>query len=119
MMLEFKNAPTIDPEIKILVEQKYFGGTTLTSGAYRDALLRETLDFHELRDEIESPVHGHSKFHIGHQDPSLVPKHVPDNIFWRTHRSNLIQGNMTLREARIYIIKLIARYFEIGELEIK
>jgi hypothetical protein len=57
-------------------------------------------------------------YHIGHQDPTLHPRHVPANVAWRTSRSNLIQGNMTLRQARIYLLKLIGRYFELGELDI-
>lgn len=69
--------------------------------------------------EADNPTHGYSEFHIGHLNPTIIPKHVPENIAWRTLRSNLIQGNMSLREARIYIIKLIARYFELGEIEIR
>lgn len=64
-------------------------------------------------------MHGHSSFHIGHEDPTRKPKHTPDNIGWRTFRSNLIQGNMTLRQARIYFVKLIGRYFELGEITIE
>ena len=78
----------------------------------------ETFDFGDLAREGLEPVHGHSSFHMGHEDPTQAPKHTPSNINWRTMRSNLIQGNMTLREARIYFVKLIARYFELGELEI-
>jgi hypothetical protein len=81
-------------------------------------LLLEQLDYHALRDDNLAPQHGYGVYHIGHQDPTLQPRHVPENISWRTSRSNLIQGNMTLREARIYILKLIGRYLELGELDI-
>jgi hypothetical protein len=117
ILLEFRNPPDVDEDTKTLLETKYLG-RTIVGGTYRDALLLEYLNYTDFVAEAAAPTHGHSNFHIGHQDPTLVPKHVPENIFWRTYRSNLIQGNMTLRQARAYIIKLIARYFELGELDI-
>ena len=116
MMFEFDNAPTLTAEARTLFES--YLGKTIISGAYRDALLLETLDYHKLRDDALAPHHGYGVYHIGHQDPTQTPRHVPDNVAWRSSRSNLIQGNMTLREARIYLIKLIGRYFELGELDI-
>ena len=82
-------------------------------------MLLERFNFQDLIAEGLNPVHGYSSFHIGHEDPSIQPKHKPTNISWRTARSNLIQGNMTLRESRIYFIKLIGRYLELGELDVK
>jgi hypothetical protein len=117
MLLQFRNPPTIDPAIVQLLEQNYLHAP-IVAGMYKDALLLEELDYHAFLAEIQNPIHGHSNFHIGHHDPALIPRHVPGNIYWRTHRSNLIQGNMTLRQARIYIVRLIARYFELGELDI-
>jgi hypothetical protein len=78
-------------------------GKAISPGLYQDALLLEKLDYHKLRDDCLAPVPGHAIYHIGHQDPTRPrsPKHVPDNIAWRTARSNLIQGNLTLREARV------------------
>jgi len=115
--LEFKNAPLInDPRITEFSER--YLGRSLAPNTYRDSLLLEFLDFQALRAEAENPTHGKSEFHIGHLDPSRIPKHIPENVAWRTLRSNLIQGDMTLREARIYIIKLIARYFELGEIDL-
>lgn len=116
--LEFKNAPRFEQPTLEALFIKYFG-RSLEPGSYRDSLLLEYLDFDLLREEAANPQHGRSEFHIGHEDPTLMPKHIPANIAWRTYRSNLIQGNMTLRQARIYIIKLIARYFELGELAIQ
>lgn len=115
--LEFRNAPQIDDPLLAELSARYLG-RELRPNSYRDSLLLEFLDFQVFRAEAESPTHGHSEFHIGHQDPTRAPKHVPENVAWRTLRSNLIQGDMTLREARIYIIKLIARYFELGEVDI-
>ncbi len=116
--LEFLNAPLIeDPLINELFER--YLGRQIARESFKDSLLLEFLDFQQLRAEAEEPTHGHSKFHIGHLDPKLTPKHVAENIAWRTLRSNLIQGDMTLREARIYIIRLIARYFELGEIDIE
>lgn len=117
MLLEFSNPPHIADEARTILEEKYFG-RQLIAGTFRDSLLLETLDYEVFLQEAMNPNHGHSNFHLGHLDPGLMPKHVPDNIFWRTHRSNLIQGNMTLRAARIYILKLIGRYFELGEIDI-
>jgi hypothetical protein len=115
--LEFRNAPHIVNPIINELSMRYLGRALRRNG-YRDSLLLEYLDFNALRAEADAPTHGHSQFHIGHQDPTRVPKHAPINVAWRTLRSNLIQGNMTLRQARIYILKLIARYFELGELDI-
>jgi hypothetical protein len=115
--LEFTNAPRIsDPRLEEM-STRYLG-RPLHPGSYRDSLLLEPLDFQVLRAEADRPTQGRSAFHLGHEDPSRMPRHVPENIAWRTLRSNLIQGDMTLREARVYIIKLIARYFELGELHV-
>jgi len=117
MSLQFDNAPIPSPEIKSLLETRYLG-ETISPGSYRDSFLLERMNFKEFILEITDPVHGSSNYHIGHEDPTLIPKHVPSNISWRSHRSNLIQGNMTLRDARIYFVKLIARYFELGEIHL-
>ena len=116
MIFEFENAPPLDEGIRPVFES--YLGKTIKPGTYRDALLLEKLNYNKLRDDCLSPKHGYGVYHIGHQDPTRSPRHVPDNVAWRTSRSNLIQGNMTLREARIYLVKLIGRYFELGEIDI-
>ena len=116
-LLAFSNPPAVDADTVTLIAERYLGAEPVSS-TYRDSLLLEAFDFEAVVAEATNPTHGMSKIHLGHEDPTIQPKHVPDNIAWRTQRSNLIQGDMTLREARIYIIKLIARYFELGELEI-
>ena len=116
-LLAFLNPPPVDEQAIALLVERYLGADP-KPGTYRDSLLLEPLDFEQFAEESGNPTHGTASFHIGHEDPTIQPKHVPQNVAWRTHRSNLIQGDMTLREARIYIIRLIARYFELGELVI-
>jgi hypothetical protein len=113
----FDGAPDLDDDLRHNLEDNYLGHV-IAPGALRDSLLQERFSFADFCAEGEAPVHGHSGFHIGHEGPTIVPKHQIPNISWRTYRSNLIQGNMTLRQARIYFVKLIARYFELGELDI-
>ena len=117
-LLAFSNPPPVDAQTIDLLAKRYLGAQP-EAGTYRDSLLLEALDFEHFAEEAANPKHGVSNYHLGHENPTMQPKHVPRNVAWRTHRSNLIQGDMTLREARIYIIKLIARYFELGELEIR
>jgi hypothetical protein len=117
MALQFDNAPVPPADIKLLLEQSYLG-EDISPGTYRDSLLLERMDFVRFDAEANAGTHGSSNFHLGHEDPTLTPKHVPGNISWRSHRSNLIQGDMTLREARIYFVRLIARYFELGEINL-
>lgn len=113
----FDGAPPLEAVLKTRIED-YYLGYPIVPGSYRDSLLLERFDFNVLVQEGLSPTHGHSDFHLGHEDPKAIPKHQANNTTWRTHRSNLIQGDMTLREARIYFVKLIGRYFELGELNI-
>ena len=117
MLLQFEGAPSIDPAAQAVLEQHYLG-SPIVAGSYRDSLLLENMRYADFVSEALAPTHGSSNFHIGHEDPTSTPKHSPGNIAWRSHRSNLIQGNMTLRQARVYIIKLIGRYFELGELDV-
>jgi hypothetical protein len=114
----FDGAPKLKNSLSDLLGEDYLGHI-IKPGIFRDRLLLERFSFSEFIKAALNPVHGHSFFHIGHEDPTQKPKHTPDNISWRSHRSNLIQGDMTLREARVYFIKLIGRYFELGELNIK
>jgi hypothetical protein len=113
-----ENVKALGPLLKDIFEQDYLG-KPIVPGSYRDSLLLECFDFNDLIAEGLNPKHGHSSFHLGHEDPTRKPKHTPDNTAWRTMRSNLIQGDMTLRESRIYFVKLIGRYFDLGEIEIE
>jgi hypothetical protein len=116
MLFEFTNAPALTQPLREIFAR--YLPEPLLPGSYKDSLLLESLDYVVMRDDSQAPTHGHSVYHLGHEDPSLLPRHQPGNIAWRTARSNLIQGNMTLREARIYLVKMIGRYFELGELDI-
>jgi hypothetical protein len=117
MMLEFRNAPSVDDATRETLEA--YLGHPIQAGSYRDPLTLERLDYAELRLETESPEHGRSEFHLGHRNPQAIPRHVPGNVEWRSARSNLIQGDLTLREARQRFVELIARYFELGEVTIE
>lgn len=116
-LLAFSKPPPVDEGTVDFLAERYLG-TPPVPGTYRDSLLLEPLDFAVVAEESVKPTQGVSKIHLGHENPAIQPKHVPSNVAWRTERSNLIQGDMTLREARIYIIKLIARYFDLGEVEV-
>ena len=107
----------LGPLLQTILEDRYLG-YEIRPNTFKDSLLLERFDFADLVNEGLNPVHGHSSFHIGHEDPTRKPKHVPDNIQWRTFRSNMIQGNMTLPQARLYFVKMIARYFDLGELQL-
>jgi hypothetical protein len=115
-LLEFEGAPQVSEEIRARLETRL--GRTLTPDSFRDELTLEKLSYTEVAAEALDPRPGISGMHIGHRDPTLRPMHIPGNIEWRTERSNLIQGNLTLREARTKLVELIARYFELGEVTI-
>ena len=104
MMCEFVNAPVPGDAAREILA-KYIGHMP-EPGTYRDALTKERLDYNDFLSEASNPAWGRSKFHIGHDDPSKTPKHTPENISWRTIRSNLIQGDMTLRESRTKFVEL-------------
>jgi len=115
-LLEFDAAPSVDDETRTTLEKHL--GRPLAPGSFRDELLLERLSYPEVVAEVLQPRPGVSALHIGHRDPTLTPRHVPDNVEWRTDRSNLIQGNLTLPQARTKLVELIARYFELGEVTI-
>lgn len=115
-LLEFENAPEVDQETQAILEKRL--GRPLERGSFRDELTLEKLSYPHVVAEALDPTPGVSAVHIGHRDPTRRPRHHPDNVEWRTERSNLIQGNLTLREARTKFVELIARYFELGEVTV-
>jgi hypothetical protein len=117
MILCFKNAPTVDANVGLVLE--FYLGSHIEAGWYRDALTLERLDYDYLQAEAAAPQHGRSEFHLGHENAQAVPKHTPGNVSWRSARSNLIQGDLTLAEARTKFVELIARYFGLGEVRIE
>ena len=77
-------------------------GSPLSDDPLRDPVTDEVLSYSELiRDVVEKPKHGYSKFHIGHQDPQSHPKHDPENVRWQLKSSNDFQGTMDVRVARL------------------
>ena len=117
MILCFKNAPAVDADTRSILE--FYLGSQIEAGSYRDALTLEKLDYNHLRTEAAAPKHGRSDFHLGHENAQAAPKHTPGNVSWRSARSNLIQGDLTLAEARTKFVELIARYFDLGEVRIE
>jgi hypothetical protein len=116
-LLEFEGAPAVPIDVLVILEKHL--GRSMVENSFRDELTLEKLAFGDVVTEVLNPTPGVSAIHIGHRDPSRRPRHVPDNVEWRTERSNLIQGNLTLTEARTKFVELIARYFALGEVTIK
>ncbi len=116
MMVTFADAPTVDAQTQAVLEN--YLGRRIVPASYRDSLTLERLSYPALVAEVASPRHGSSEFHLGHEDPTALPRHTPTNVSWRSARSNLIQGNLTLSQARTKFVELIARYFELGEVRI-
>jgi hypothetical protein len=115
-LLEYEGAPTVNPETQDILQKTL--GRKLAPNSLRDELTLEKLSYPVVVAEALDPTPGVSAVHIGHRDPTLKPRHVPENVEWRTERSNLIQGNLTLRGARTRLVELVARYFELGEVTI-
>jgi len=116
-LFEFKDATDVPEEAKSLIS-KYLGHQPV-KGSFRDALTKESLSYTEFIEEIMNPTPGRSKYHLGHEDPTISPRHISLNISWRTARSNLIQGDLRLDEARARIVEIIARYFDLGDVRIE
>ncbi len=116
MIFCFTNAPSIPQDTRMALES--YLGTPIVPGTFRDALTLKLLDYYAFVAEAENTKHGRSAFHIGHTDPTAVPRHTADSVAWRSHRSNMIQGDLTLPQARTRIVEIIARYFELGEVSI-
>lgn len=116
-LLEFQGGPEVDADTRAIAG-KYLGHDP-ARGTYRDPLTRERLAYQLLEAESRDPRHGISSFHLGHDNPAIQPKHTPPNVSWRSARSNLIQGDLTLTQARSRFVELIARYFELGEVKIE
>lgn len=115
-LLEFEGAPRVEGDALRILERSL--GRRLQPSSFKDELTLERLSYADVVGEVLNPKPGISALHIGHRDPSTQPRHVPDNVEWRTERSNLLQGNLTLPQARTKFLELIARYFELGEVTV-
>ena len=105
MMLEFVNAPTVD-EATSGVLARYIGHPPV-AGTNRQRPHVGAARLQPLRRRSARP-RVVRLLHIGHDNPTIHPRHVPTNVSWRSLRSNLIQGDMTLVEARTRLIQLVA-----------
>jgi hypothetical protein len=95
------NPPEIDQGLIKHISEKYFG-VPVEEDSTKDPITDEPLSYPDLvADVVGKPVHGYSKFHIGHQNPTIHPKHTPSNIRWQLKASNDFQGPMDVRVARI------------------
>ena len=100
-LMQFDRAPITTDTIKCF--GVYLNFETLP---YKDPLTKEVLSYEQFIDETINPKHGHSSFHMGHLNPQLQPKHLFKNVDWMTKRSNLIQGDMTIKEASDKLLKI-------------
>ena len=116
-ILTFTGAPRVDDQTSTLAER--YLRRPIEAGKYRDPLTLEQIPYGRVRAEAVTPQVGIASIHIGHSDPTKRPRHTPGNVMWRTARSNLIQGNQTLRQARAELLRLIARYLDLGEITIR
>lgn len=108
--LHMQNAPDVDERLIADISERHFAALGLSDHTL-DPLTDEVLNWDELvEDVVTNPVHGYSRFHIGHQDPKLQPKHMPANVRWQLKPSNDFQDGMDIRVARIaYKIHLLTQ----------
>jgi hypothetical protein len=98
-ILGMRNSPQIDANQRDTLRLRYCPDT---ADVTIDPLTDQSLDYNELvEDIVTKPLHGYSRFHIGHQDPKLQPKHMPGNVRWQFKASNDFQGAMAIQVARI------------------
>ncbi len=76
----------------------------------------DELSFKDLELEIKSPIHGKSKFQIGHLRPlksgigEHISGHTQENISWVSDEGNRIQGNLTIDETRALLKRIQRNY---------
>ena len=76
----------------------------------------EPLNFSNFEAEVLRPIHGISKFQVGHLNPlkstSLDGKntHTYQNIGWISDDGNRIQGSMSIEEVRKLLKKISQNY---------
>lgn len=100
-LLRMSDAPRTDRGLVDELSTRLFG-SPLSDDPLTDPVTDVVLSYPELiRDVVENPTHGYSKFHIGHQDPKSHPKHAPANVRWQLKSSNDFQGTMDVRVARL------------------
>ena len=83
-LVEFQDAPPITGKVG-RVARKYLERSP-RPGQYRDPLTKERLSYSQMVAENAAPRQGISSFHIGHDDPTTQPRHIPGNV--NTHRKS-------------------------------
>ena len=106
-LLQFENAPTLQPADQEIVEK--MAGRKVISGTYRDPLTLEGFDFNDFVKVTDNPSHGYSPYHMGHLNPRIQPKHMDSNVAWMSKESNVLQGDLTIDEARKKILAIADR----------
>lgn len=101
-LFEFYNAPDLPERLQLIFNN--YVKKPIVSQSYKDPLTKEYLCFEKFCIESNNPIHGHSQFHIGHHNPKLHPKHTPNNINWRTHRSNMAQSDVIMLDDNDFLV---------------
>ena len=93
---------------------------TKESEVYKCPVTLEPLSFVEFEKQVKNPVHGKSNFQVGHLNPlKLVTDdpttgHTAENTSWFSADGNRIQGNLSLKEARELLGKILRNYQHTG-----
>lgn len=99
-VLRMRGSPRVE-DLPNELSVKHFG-SSLPDETAADPLTDEVFVYADILDDVvTNPTHGYSRFHIGHQDPGVQPKHTPTNIRWQLKESNDFQGTMHVRVARL------------------
>jgi hypothetical protein len=114
-MCHFQDFP---PSIfKLLLDEELVSGE---AEVYKDPVTLDPISFAGLRDEVLSPTHGKSDFHVGHLNPlKLVTDdptsgHTPNNIGWFSADGNRIQGSLSLAETIKMLRRINDNYVKAG-----
>lgn len=76
----------------------------------------DPLSFEDLKSEVENRTHGKSKFQVGHLNPLKSREvnhafgHDPKNVSWISENGNRIQGNLSLKETRDLLKRILQNY---------
>mgnify|MGYP007135474852 CR=1 FL=1 len=84
---------------------------------FRCPVTLQPLSFDEFETELRNPIHGKSRFQIGHLNPLRLDVRLPgawghsaNNISWISEDGNRIQGNVSLNQVR-NLLKMIAENY--------
>lgn len=76
----------------------------------------DKLQYGALAAEVLNPVHGKSRFHVGHLNPLKAggregeARHVPENVSWISEDGNRIQGSLSMAEVRSLLDRIAKNY---------